>query len=114
MLNLMASVKNLRRKVDQIPTDNPQILQTVTAMRKASFLAEMDYKFCISLSCQNYPTHEGSPFYNVVLDYFLLFFEKSDVIEDTRVYLQIFEQDDLNTLSQKIEIKINQLENSQY
>lgn len=51
-------------------------------MKRTSFLAELECKFCIALNCKGYPTHDCSSIFNTMLDYIELFYDKSDVIAD--------------------------------
>lgn len=52
-------------------------------------MAEMEYKFCIALNCKQYTTQEGSPYYNTMLDYIELFYDKADVIGDLTTYIKL-------------------------
>jgi hypothetical protein len=90
------------------------MISIINNVKKTSYLSELEYKFCIALNCRNYPTHEGSPMFNTFLDYIELFFDKSDVIEDIRLYLQLLSDEDANCLATRIETRVNNLESSQY
>lgn len=50
----------------------------------------MEFKYCIALNCKGYPSHEGSPIFNVMLDYIELFYDKADVICDIIPYIRLF------------------------
>ena len=50
----------------------------------------MEYKFCIALNCKGYPCQEGTPFFNVILDFIELFYDKTDVISDITPYIKLF------------------------
>ena len=65
------------------------MVDTANKIKRTSYLAEMEYKFCIALNCKGYPTHEGSPIFNTMLDYIEIFYDKADVIGDIAVYLRL-------------------------
>lgn len=66
------------------------MLEIANKIKKTSYLAELEFKFCIALNCKGYPTHDGSPIFNTILDYIEIFYDKSDVIGDIMVYLRLF------------------------
>lgn len=63
-------------------------------MKRTSFLAELECKFCIALSSKSYPTYDGSTIFNTILDYIELFYDKADVIEDLLPYLRLLNPED--------------------
>jgi hypothetical protein len=73
-------------------------------------MAELEYKYCIALNCKGYPTHDGSPIYNAMLDYIELFYDKADVIADLVPYLKLFQVEDAQALRDKIRQKVENLE----
>jgi len=77
----------MRKKVEKMGSESSSLSKNINAIRRISYITELDYKFCAAVSCQGYPTQEGSPIYNTFLGYFELFFDKTDVIEDTKLYL---------------------------
>jgi hypothetical protein len=79
-------------------------------IKRTSYLSELEYKFCIALNCKSYPTFEGSPFYNSILDFLEIFYDKTDVIEDIRPYLKLLQPEDAYTLRDKIDSKVENLE----
>ena len=70
----------------------------------------MEFKFCIALNCKGYPCHEGSPMFNVILDYIELFYDKADVVCDIVPYIKLFKFDDASALREKVKQKVQNLE----
>jgi hypothetical protein len=70
------------------------MMEIANQLKKTSYLAELEFKFCVALNCKGYPTYEGSPIFNTMLDYIELFYDKSDVIENISVYLKLFQMED--------------------
>ncbi len=66
------------------------MIDLANMIKRTSYLAELEFKFCIALNCKGYPTHEGSPIFNTILDYIELFYDKSDVVGDLTLYLKLF------------------------
>jgi hypothetical protein len=69
-------------------------MEVANSLKKISYLVELEFKFCIAINCKGYPTFEGSPIFNCMLDYLLLFYDKSDVIEDISLYLKLLSTED--------------------
>jgi hypothetical protein len=63
-------------------------------MKRVSFLAELECKLCIALNSKTYQTYEGSPLFNLILDYIELFFDKVDVVQDLLPYLRLLQTED--------------------
>lgn len=66
------------------------MMDIANQIKRTSYMAEMEYKFCIALNCKGYQTSEGTPFYNAMLDYIELFYDKADVIGDLAKYMKLF------------------------
>jgi N-acetyltransferase B complex (NatB) non catalytic subunit len=79
-------------------------------MKKMSFLAELELKLCLALNSKTFQTYEGSPLFNLVLDYLELFYDKTDVVMDLIPYLKLMTQDDSYALREKVKTKIDSLE----
>jgi hypothetical protein len=88
LFKFICSIKNLRRN---LPTEltSKKMIDTANKIKRTSYLAELEFKFCIALNCKNYPTQESSPIFNVILDYIELFYDKADVICDILPYVSI-------------------------
>lgn len=89
-----------------------KMIDTANKIKRTSYLAELEYKFCIALNCKGYPTFDGSPIFNAMLDYIELFYDKADVIGDIQIYLRLFQVEDAQLLKEKIKQKVDNLENS--
>jgi hypothetical protein len=109
MENLINSIKNLRKNV-VVETGNKKHIYVATSIKRTSFLAELEFKSCIALNCPSYSVHEGSPFYNIILDYIELFYDKSDVISDLKLYFKLLGPDDAYALKDKIKLKMETIE----
>lgn len=55
LLNLISSIKNLRKNVIA-DTSSKKMMELANKIKRSSYLAEMEYKFCIALNCKGYPT----------------------------------------------------------
>ena len=114
MITLIASIKNMRKNMEGITSESPMMVATINNLKKASYISELEYKFCVALNCPNYPTGEGSPMFNTFLDFIELFFDKTDVVEDVRTYLQLLSEEDATSLIARVQVRLNTLESSQY
>ena len=76
--------------------------ETSHRMKRTSYLAELECKLCIAVNCKNYPTYESSSTFNLVNEYIEQCFDKADVISDIIPYLQLFSQDEAQSLREKI------------
>lgn len=75
-------------------------------------MSELEFKFCVALNCKGYPTSEGSPIFNTILDYIEIFYDKVDVISEIQIYLRLLNPDDAGQLKDKIKVKVDYLENN--
>ena len=109
LLNLISSIKNMRRI--QLPdVQNKAIMDTITNIKRASYRADLETKFCIALNCPSYPTNEVSPYFMVLQEYIEIFFDKGfDVIEDIMPYLKLLSTDDMFALKEKVSLKLETL-----
>lgn len=89
LLNLISSIKNLRKNV-VVDMTNRKMVDLANSIKRTSYLAELEFKFCIALNCKGYPCHEGTPMFNAMLDYIELFYDKADVICDIIPYIRLF------------------------
>lgn len=51
MLNFIASVKGLRKKVEKMGSESSSLSKSINAIRRVSYIVELDYKFCVAVSC---------------------------------------------------------------
>eukprot|EP00347_Sterkiella_histriomuscorum_P000542 403375452 len=109
LLNLISSIKNLRKNV-VADTTSKKMVDLANSIKRTSYLAEMEFKFCIAINCRGYPCHEGSPMFNVLLDYIELFYDKADVVCDIMPYIKLFQIEEAGSLREKVKIKVQNLE----
>lgn len=109
LLNLISSIKNLRKNV-VADNSSKKMIELANKIKRTSYMAELEFKWCIALNCKGYPTHEGSPLFNVMLDYVELFYDKADVVADSIPYLKLLAYEDAQALKDKIKTKVENLE----
>ena len=109
MVNLFSSVKNLRKHVISDPSSKRSV-DLANRIKRTSYLAEFDIRLCIALNCKNYPTYDGSTYFNLLLDYIEHFFDKSDVVFDLLPYFRLLNPDDAAALRERVKSKIDALE----
>ena len=61
-------------------------------MKRASYIADLEYKFVLALNYPNYPVGEGSPYYQTTVEYLENFYDRFDVVSDLRTYLKLLGQ----------------------
>ena len=86
------------------------MVDLANSIKRTSYLAELEFKFCIALNCKGYPCHEGTPMFNAMLDYIELFYDKADVICDIIPYIRLFQIEDAGSLREKVKMKVQNLE----
>ncbi len=109
MVNLFSSVKNLRKHVISDPSSKRSV-DLGNRIKRTSYLAEFDIRLCIAFNCKNYPTYDGSTYFNLILDYIEHFFDKSDVVFDLLPYLRLLNPDDAAALRERVKSKVDALE----
>ena len=109
LANIYCSVKNLRRNL-VIDMSSKRQIEISYRMKRTSFLAELECKLCIALNSKNYLTYEGTPMFNLFLDYIEQFYDKSDVVQDLMPYFPLFNHEDAIQLREKIKNKVESLE----
>ena len=109
LLNLISSIKNLRKNI-VADTTSKKMIDLANKIKRTSYLSELEFKFCIALNCKGYPTQEGTPLFNVMLDYIELFYDKADVVCDIIPYLRLLQYEDAQALKEKVKAKVDNLE----
>jgi hypothetical protein len=80
-------------------------------MLRTSYLGEIEIKFCIALNCIGFAVGENSTYFNLILDYFdLLYDKRKDVVDDVSTYFQIMLPEDISAFAKYIDDKIENLE----
>lgn len=85
-------------------------MEIATKIKRTSYLAELECKLCIALNSKIYQTYEGSPLFNLILDYIELFYDKADVVSDLLPYLRLLQSEDCAALREKVKSKIDAME----
>lgn len=86
LYNLIASVKNLRKGI-AIDETSQALIARANRMKRASYMADLEYKYCLALNYPAYPTGDNSPYFATIVEYMQKFFDKFDIVEDLRPYL---------------------------
>jgi len=91
LINLIASIKNLRKNIATDGTSK-RVMGIAQAMKRTSYMADLEYKFVLALSYASYPVGEGSPYFHTILEYLEKFYDSFDVVSDLRPYLRLLGQ----------------------
>ena len=89
LINLITSIKNIRKDIS-IDGASKRVLGIANEMKRASFICDMEYKYVLALNYSNYPIHEHSAYFHVIIEYIREYYDKFDVINDIRPYIQLF------------------------
>ena len=109
--SLLSSIKVLQKN---IVADNPKTKAIANSFKMTLHLSEIEFKFCLAMNCNGYPTQEGSPYYNNILSYLEQFYDKSDVVKNLTPYFKLFSSEDAFALRDYIKNKIANIEKTQY
>ena len=63
-------------------------------MKRASYLAEMEFRYVYALKCPSQPVGEGTTYLNLILEYMENFYEQTDVVEEVKPYLTLLNATD--------------------
>ena len=85
-------------------------MEIANKIKRTSYLAELECKLCIALNSKVYQTYEGSPLFNLILDYMEIFYDKADVVADLTVYMRLLQSEDCFALREKVKSKIDAME----
>ena len=91
LINLIASIKNLRKNIATDGTSK-RVMAIANEMKRSSFMADLEYKFVLALSYPTYPVGEGSPYFQTTYEYLDKFYDRFDVVSDLRPYLKLLGQ----------------------
>lgn len=108
---LVSSIRNLREGL-ATDTSSKRVMAIASEMQRTSFLAELEYKFVLSMHYPNYQVSEGTSYFTTVLQYIDKFYDKFDVIQDVRRYLKVLNQQDAHALRAFARTKLNDEESS--
>ena len=62
LINLVYSIKNLRKNTVQIDLNQKRLQMIAIQMRRTSFLAELELRYVYALNCKGYQVGEGTTF----------------------------------------------------
>lgn len=99
---LFYSIKNLRINSKLIDPSRTELRHIGVQMRKASYLAEIEFRYVYVLHNSDLPVKEGSQYLSLIIEYFDHYFDKSDVTNDLRIYLSVLETPDREYLWKQI------------
>lgn len=80
----------MRKITSNIDVTQKRLQLVAHQMRRTSYLAELESLYVYALRCKNMPCGANSPFFSLMQEYIDLFYDKSDVLEDLRPYLLLF------------------------
>lgn len=109
LTNLVSSIKNLRKNI-AIDTSSERIVGIANNMKRTSFMADLEYKFCLALRYPNYPTGEKSMFFSLIKEYIEAFYDKFDVLGDLRQYLVLLGPIEASALRMHVREKLDEQE----
>jgi hypothetical protein len=89
LMNLVASIKNLRKNI-VVDTSSSRVIKLANAMRRTSYLADIEYKFVLGLRYHHYLMGEKSLYMSLMKEYIDKFYDTFDVVEDLKPYFRTF------------------------
>jgi len=89
LINLIASLKNLRKNI-AVDNTSKRVMGIANEMKRTSYLGDLEYKFVLALNYPQYSVNENSSFFELVVQYIERFYDRFDVITDVRKYLLLF------------------------
>lgn len=79
-------------------------------MRKASYLAELELRYCYALNCARYTVGDTSLYMQLLIEYIDGYFDKSDVVDECRPYLSLLSESDCQAVTHKIGVRVRNAE----
>ena len=79
------------RKNIAIDNTSKRIVNIANQMKRASYLCDMEYKYCLALAYKEYALGEKSPYFQVIAEYIEQYNDRFDVVSDVRPYLHLFD-----------------------
>lgn len=83
-----------------IATDqsSKRVMAIANQMKRASYIADIEYKYCLALSYPLYPLGEKSAYFETITEYMAEFVDRFDVVSDVRNYLHLFSSNEAAAL----------------
>lgn len=106
---LFYSIRNLRINTNQIDVSQRRLALLSIQMKRASYLAEMEFRYVYALKCPSQPVGEGTSHLNIILEYVENFHDQTDVVEEIRPYLTLLMQTDTKIIFNRIENRLKMI-----
>jgi hypothetical protein len=68
------------RTIQAADNSSKKVIDKMYAMKRTSYLAELEFKSLLALNYSQYPTNEGSSYLITMIQYLENFFDRYDVI----------------------------------
>lgn len=106
---LYTSIRNMRKPPPQFDVTNKREALAMQAIKRTSYLSELEFNYVFALRCNGYPCGVGSNFFTILLDYIDMFFDKEDVVDDVKPYLKLLNStDDLTFIRERLQERVSQ------
>ena len=79
-------------------------------MRRTAALAELEFIYIYALQCSSLDVGEDSLFFTQILDYIDSFFDKVDVQDDIKHYLELMMEDDAKAIQVRLRTRVEEVE----
>ena len=76
------------------------------AMKRTSFICDLEYRTVLALNYSQYPIGEGSAYLGTMIQYLENFYDRYDVIADLRPYIRILGYPEVDVLRNLIRTKL--------
>ena len=86
---LFYSIRNLRINTNQIDVSQRRLALLSIQIKRASYLAEMEFRYVYALKCPGQQVGEGTSYLNILLEYIENFHDQTDVVEEVRPFLTL-------------------------
>lgn len=76
------------------------------AMKRTSYLCELEFKLILALNYSQYPVNDGSSYMIAIIQYLENFYDRYDVIADLKPYIKILTYNEIDVLRNLIRQKL--------
>ena len=109
LINLIRSVKNLRRDI-AVNEGSKRIMAIAAEIERTSFLTELEVRFVLALNYPVYQIGEDQPYFDIMMEFLLKFFDKFDVVSDLKKYIQLLSTNEAAIMRAKAREKLDAAE----
>lgn len=102
---MVQSLKSLRT-VQAADNSSKKIIDKMYAMKRMSFMCDLEYRTVLALNYPQYPTGEGSAYLGTIIQYLENFYDRYDVIGDLRPYIRVLGYPEVDILRNLIRAKL--------